>query len=86
MCCTLSHATHMNKHLQIREIPERTHRKLKARAAEEGLSMSDYLKRLIEHDLKRPRWDEIEARMKKMKPVTLSETTAEMVRRERDSR
>jgi len=76
----------MNKHIQIREIPEETHRKLKARAASEGMSMSDYLKRLIERDLKRPNWDEIEARMKKMKPVTLAETTAEMVRRERDSR
>lgn len=38
----------MNRHVQIREIPEETHRKLKARAAAEGLSMSDYLKRLIE--------------------------------------
>jgi predicted nucleic acid-binding protein len=38
----------MNRHVQIREIPEEAHRKLKARAAAEGLSMSDYLKRLIE--------------------------------------
>ncbi len=76
----------MNKHVQIREIPEAIHRKLKTRAAAEGLSMSDYLRRLIERDLKRPNWDEIEARMKKMKPVTLSESTAESVRRERDSR
>ena len=76
----------MNKHIQIREIPDGVHRKLKMRAAEQGLSMSDYLKRLIERDLKRPSWDEIEARMKKMKPLTLSRTTAEMVRHERDSR
>lgn len=76
----------MNKHVQIREIPEKTHRKLKMRAAAEGLSMSDYLKRLIERDLSRPSWDEIEARMNKMAPLTLSEPAAEMVRRERDSR
>lgn len=76
----------MNKHVQIREIPEATHRKLKMRAAAEGLSMSDYLKRLIERELKRPAWDEIEARMERMKPVTLPETTAEMVRHERDRR
>ncbi|MEO0982277.1 MAG: hypothetical protein AAFX03_06460 [Pseudomonadota bacterium] len=76
----------MNKHIQIREIPEETHRKLKARAAEEGLSMSDYLKRLIERDLKRPRWDEIKARMANMPSVELPESTAEMIRRERDSR
>lgn len=76
----------MNKHVQIRELPEAVHTKLKIRAAAEGISMSDYLKRLIEQDLKRPSWDEIEARMARMKPVTLSESTADMVRRERDSR
>lgn len=76
----------MNKHVQIREIPVDIHRKLKMRAAAEGISMSDYLKRLITQDLKRPCWDEIEARMQKMKPVILTESTADMVRRERDSR
>ena len=76
----------MNKHVQIREIPEETHRKLKARAASEGLSMSDYIKRLIARDLKRPRWDEIDARMRKMGLIDLPETTAAIIRRERDSR
>lgn len=76
----------MNKHVQIRNVPEKTHRDLKIRAAREGLSMSEYLKRLIARDLNRPNWDKVEALMKKMKPVQLSETTVEMVRRERDSR
>lgn len=76
----------MNKHIQIREIPEETHRKIKARAAAEGLSMSDYLKRLIERDLTRPNWEKVEALMKQMTPIILPETAAEMVRRERDSR
>lgn len=76
----------MNKHIQIREVPEKTHRKLKMRAAEEGLSMSEYLKRLIEREMQRPSWDDIEARMKKMKPVNLSESTADLVRREREAR
>jgi plasmid stability protein len=76
----------MNKHIQIREVPEKTHRKLKMRAASEGVSMSDYLKRLIERELQRPSWDDIEARMNRMKPVNLSKSTAELVRFERDSR
>lgn len=76
----------MNKHIQIREIPEKVHRSLKARAAAEGLSMSDYLKRLIERDLKRPSWDEMVKRMDALKPVKLSESTAAMIRRERDGR
>jgi plasmid stability protein len=74
----------MNKHIQIREIPEKVHRTLKARAAEEGLSMSDYLKRLIESDLRRPRWGEIKAKMTKLAPLDLPETAVKMIRRERD--
>ncbi|HAH08925.1 MAG TPA: hypothetical protein DCL54_13655 [Alphaproteobacteria bacterium] len=76
----------MNKHIQIREIPEKVHRTLKARAAQEGLSMSDYLKRLIERDLQRPSWDEMVKRIEALEPVKLTKTTAALVRRERDSR
>lgn len=76
----------MNKHIQIREIPEDLHRKLKARAAGEGLSMSDFLKRLIERELKRPGWDEMVQRMDALAPVALPESTVETIRRERDSR
>ncbi len=74
----------MNKHIQIREIPEKIHRTLKARAAEVGLSLSDYLKRLIESDLRRPRWGEIKAKMAKLPPLDLSETPTAIIRRERD--
>ena len=76
----------MNKHVQIRSLPEATHRKLKMKAAERGLSISDYLRRLIDEELKKPSWDEIEARMKKLAPIQLPESTAAMIRRERDSR
>jgi antitoxin FitA len=76
----------MNKHVQIREIPAKMHRTLKARAAEEGVSMSDFLKRLIERELKRPSWAEMTKRMASLKPVTLSQTTVDMIRRERDGR
>jgi len=76
----------MNKHVQIRELPEELHRSLKIRAAAEGLSMSDYLKRLIERDLKRPNWSAIKARMSGMGPIELPESPTEAIRRERDSR
>ncbi len=76
----------MNKHVQIRELPEETHRKLKIRAAQEGLSMSDYLKRLIGRDLDRPSWDDMVRRINALEPITLTESTTELVRRERDSR
>ncbi len=77
----------MNKHIQIREIPEETHRKLKARAAAEGMSMSDYLKRLIERDLKRPDWASIKRRRDEMEPLDItSDEIVAMIREERDSR
>lgn len=77
----------MNKHIQIREIPDETHRKLKARAAAEGMSMSDYLKRLIDQDLRRPDWASMARRMEAMEPLDISsDEIVAMVREERDSR
>ena len=77
----------MNKHIQIREVSDETHRKLKARAAAEGMSMSDYLKRLIDQDLKKPDWATMVRRMEAMESLDIS--SAEIVRtirEERDSR
>lgn len=76
----------MNKHIQIREVPEETHRALKTRAASEGLSMSDYLKRLIERELQRPDWDVMAKRIEAMEPIELPVSPTEMIRQERDSR
>ncbi len=76
----------MNKHVQIRDMPEATHRKLKMRAAEEGLSISEYMKRLVERELKKPSWADYAARMRLLEPLDLPESSAEMIRRERDSR
>ncbi|MGJ3231500.1 MAG: FitA-like ribbon-helix-helix domain-containing protein [Oceanicaulis sp.] len=77
----------MNKHIQIREVPDETHRALKARAAAEGLSMSDYLKRMIERELKRPDWAAMVQRMDAMEPIAISgEDIVRAIREERDGR
>ena len=76
----------MNKHIQIREVPAEMHRALKARAANEGLSMSDYLKRLIKQDLNRPDWAAIKALQDQIGTFTLTESTTDIIRRERDGR
>ena len=76
----------MNKHIQIREIPEETHRALKARAAAEGMSMSDYLKRMIERELQRPDWASIKRRRAQMDLVDLGDDAVRIIREERDSR
>jgi hypothetical protein len=48
--------------IQIRHVPEPLHRKLKARAALEGLALSDYLLREVRRVAERPTLDEIKER------------------------
>ena len=72
--------------LQIRNLPDDFHRRLKARAAIEGLSMSEFVLREVRKALDRPTRQEMLERLRAqpMRRVRLS--AAEMVRAERDSR
>jgi len=76
----------MTKMIQLRHVPDDIHRKLKARAALDGLSLSDYLLREVRNIAERPTPAELQARMARRKPVTPRETTAGAVRAERDAR
>jgi plasmid stability protein len=38
----------MSKMIQVRNVPDDVHTRLKVRAAEEGISLSDYIKRDLE--------------------------------------
>jgi plasmid stability protein len=48
MSDTWPNVTRMSKMVQIRDVPDDVHRTLKVRAAAEGLSLSDYIKRDLE--------------------------------------
>jgi plasmid stability protein len=73
--------------IQIRNVPEDLHRRLKVRAAEMGMSLSDYLLSEIRQAAERPTIAEFRARLARRAPVTdLPVTTEEAVRAERDSR
>jgi antitoxin FitA len=48
MSATWPNVMHMSKMIQIRNVPDGVHRTLKVRAAAEGLSLSDYIKRDLE--------------------------------------
>ena len=76
----------MSKMIQIRNVPDDLHRTLKIRAAEAGLSLSDYLLREVERSAKRPTFDEVLARIKRDGSVNPGESSAEAVRAERDAR
>ncbi|HVQ77098.1 MAG TPA: toxin-antitoxin system HicB family antitoxin [Candidatus Binatia bacterium] len=75
----------MSKMIQIRNVPEPLHRKLKARAAEQGKSLSDYLLAEIQRIAARPTREEMLARLHGRSRVTLSVPAAEVIRRERES-
>ena len=74
------------KMIQIRHVPDRVHSKLKARAADAGMSLSDYLLREVEKIAEVPTMKEMMERLAKLTPVKTKLTSAEMVRFERDNR
>ncbi|HLM16005.1 MAG TPA: hypothetical protein VK362_26615 [Reyranella sp.] len=76
----------MSTMIQIRNVPDALHRKLKSRAALAGMSLSDYLLQQIRQVAERPTIEEMRARLARRSAVTLSVDTADAVRAERDSR
>ena len=76
----------MSRMLQIRNVPDEIHRRLKSRAALAGMSMSDYVLREIERTLSRPTRDEVFARIAELPPIDLDPPSAEVLREERERR
>jgi plasmid stability protein len=74
------------KMLQIRNVPDDIHRKLKARSALEGQSMSDYALAELRRSLERPTRRELLERVRSRERAVLSESAAESVRAEREGR
>jgi antitoxin FitA len=58
----------MSKMIQIRNVPDEVHRELKARAAYDGLSMSDFIKRELEWVTSKVSRAEMERRTRERKP------------------
>ena len=86
MCTTCKYAMGMSKMIQIRHVPDDMHRKLKARAALAGMSLTDYLLAEIRHIAERPTEAEMFERLRSRSAVTPSIPVADMVREERDTR
>ena len=71
--------------VQLRNVPTEIHRRLKARAAIEGMSMSDYVLREVRKALDRPTRQEFLERLKARPVRRLRRSTAEIIRAERDA-
>lgn len=72
--------------VQIRNVPAEFHRRLKARAAMEGMSMSDYIMREVGKALDRPTRAEVLARLQAQPTRKLKRSAAAILRAERDAR
>ena len=76
----------MTATIRIRNVPEALHRRLKARAAMEGVSMSRYVLREIERSLERPTRQELLEAIASQPEKVLNPSPAEILREERDRR
>ena len=72
--------------IQIRNVPELMHRRLKARAAMEGVSMSQYVMWAIERALERPSRKELLAAIRRQPESALEPSPADLLGAERDAR
>lgn len=76
----------MNTMIQIRNVPVELHRRLKARAAMEGMSMSLYIVREIEKSLARPSRREVLQAIREQPEMVLDPAPADVLREERARR
>lgn len=86
MRCTCNYLVHMGGMIQIRNVPSELHRKLKARAAMAGLSLSDYLLAEIRRSAEVPSREEIVERLRRLPHVDIGESAAEVIRAGRRER
>lgn len=74
------------KALQIRNVPDDIHRRLKSRAALAGMSLSELALAELRQSLERPTRRELAERVAARERAALSASSADAVRAERDAR
>jgi len=76
----------MAKMIQMRNVPDDLHRKLKARAAMAGMTLTDYLLREVRYIAEKPTMEEMMKRLADAEPVIAKLSPAEILREEREKR
>lgn len=74
----------MSKMIQLRNVPDELHRRLKARAASAGMTLSDFLIREARHAASRVTDEDIRRRLAAQPVRHLRPTPTEIIREERD--
>jgi len=76
----------MGKTIQVRDVPPDVHRRLKARAAEQGRTLSELVREQLEDAAQRPTMAEMLDRLGAAEPADRGESSAASVRAGRDER
>ncbi|HEY1690540.1 MAG TPA: hypothetical protein VGG39_00175 [Polyangiaceae bacterium] len=71
--------------IQIRHVPDELHRRVKARAAEAGMSLSDHVLDELRRAVERPTRAELLARLRRRSRVRPKERPSDAVRAQRDA-
>lgn len=66
--------------IQVRNVPEEVHRKLKARAAQAGMSLSAYVLAELQSGFEQPTIDELIQRLRTRERVSVRPRPADMIR------
>ena len=72
--------------IQVKNVPPEVHAELRRRADQEGLTIRDYVLKLIEKDQRLPSKQDWLDRVAELEPIKVSRSAAEMVREGREER
>ena len=79
------HAGGVPKTIQVRNVPDKLYREVALRAKAAGVTLTDYVRRLLEREVGRPPAEEVFGRIAKRPPVDLR-LSAELLGEERRKR
>lgn len=74
------------QNVQLRHVPDALHRRLKTLAAQQGMSLSDFLIRVARSVAERPSVADFKARLALCSAVEPGPAAADVIRLERDAR
>ena len=76
----------MPKMIQVRNVPENLHSILKLRAAREGMSLSDFVRRELERVAERPSMKEWLEQTRHRTPIRTKQSAVQVIRELRNDR
>ena len=76
----------MSRVIHVKNVPDDVHRTLKARAAREGMSLSDFIRKQLQKSIERPTMLEWLDRVGRRKPIPTKRSAAQVLRELRHSR